>query len=71
MAQADRVIELLRALTDWFIANPSRMPDGAGGESTDVVAAAVHHVSGMTDRYALALAVEHLGWDPAKLPRGV
>ena len=69
VAQADRVIELLRALTDWFIANPSRLPDPH--ETADVVAAAVHHVSGMTDRYALALAVEHLGWDPAKLPRGV
>jgi dGTPase len=69
VAQADRVIELLRALTDWFAANPSHLPDAA--DSTDVVATAVHHVSGMTDRYALALAVEHLGWDPAKLPRGV
>jgi len=69
VAQADRVIELLRALTDWFIANPTHLPDAH--EATDVVAAAVHHVSGMTDRYALALAVEHLGWDPTKLPRGV
>jgi dGTPase len=71
VAQADRVIELLRALTDWFVANPRRLPDPAGASEADVVAAAVHHVSGMTDRYALALAVEHLGWDPAKLPRGV
>ncbi|MBV8692216.1 MAG: hypothetical protein JOY57_11195, partial [Actinobacteria bacterium] len=70
VAQADRVIELLRALTDWFIANPSHLPD-ANAEGGDITAAAVHHVSGMTDRYALGLAVEHLGWDPAKLPRGV
>ena len=67
--QADRVIELLRALTDWFVANPRRLPSDA--HDGDVVRAAVRHVSGMTDRYALALAVEHLGWDPAKLPRGV
>jgi hypothetical protein len=32
---------------------------------------AVRWVSGMTDRFALGLAVEKLGWDPAALPRGV
>jgi dGTP triphosphohydrolase len=31
----------------------------------------VHYVSGMTDRYALALGVELLGWRPEELPRGV
>ena len=70
VAQADRVIELLRALTDWFAADAQRLPADIAGDQ-DTVAAAVRHVSGMTDRYALSLAVEHLGWDPAKLPRGV
>ncbi len=70
--QADRVVELLRALTDWFIARPGLLGIDTSVSSEDgIVAAAVHHISGMTDRYALALAVEHLGWDPAKLPRGV
>ncbi len=70
--QAERVIELLRALTDWFIAQPELLGvDPLEVREDEVVAAAVHHVSGMTDRYALALAVEHLGWDPEKLPRGV
>ncbi|MEY2468852.1 MAG: dGTPase [Actinomycetota bacterium] len=70
--QAERVIELLRALTDWFIARPALLGVDRAAEGDDaVVAAAVRHISGMTDRYALALAVEHLGWDPAKLPRGV
>ena len=59
VAQAERVIELLRALVEWLV--------GQGRSTED----AVHHVSGMTDRYALSMAVEHLGWDPAKLPRGV
>jgi dGTPase len=67
-AQADRVIELLRALVEWFTVHPL---DGAPSGSPEAVAAAVRHVSGMTDRYALALAVDHLGWDPAKLPPGV
>jgi dGTPase len=69
--QAERVIELLRALTDWFIARPAELGVDPGSRESEIVAAAVHHVSGMTDRYALNLAVEHLGWDPAKLPRGV
>jgi dGTPase len=69
VAQADRVIELLRALTEWFSVHP--VDDGVVAGAPEAVAAAVHHVSGMTDRYALSLAVEHLGWDRAKLPRGV
>jgi dGTPase len=68
VAQADRVIELLRALVEWFTAHP--VTDAPAG-SEQAVSEAVRHVSGMTDRYALALAVDHLGWDPAKLPRGV
>lgn len=70
VAQASRVIELLRALTEWFIAHPPAMGEGGAAGSPEVVAAAVRHVSGMTDRFALRLAVEHLGWDPTKLPQG-
>ncbi len=70
VAQAERVIELLRALTEWYAAHPGAMTDEPDALA-DPLAAAVHHVSGMTDRYALRMAVEHLGWDLAKLPRGV
>ena len=70
--QADRVIELLRALTEWFAVHPEAIEAaGAGAEAGDPVAAAVRHVSGMTDRYALRMAEQHLGWDPAKLPKAV
>ena len=69
--QADRVIELLRALTEWFAAHPAAIEGDGGADVGDPVAAAVRHVSGMTDRYALRMAEEHLGWDPAKLPKGV
>lgn len=68
--QAERVIELLRALTEWFAVHPGAMTDEPEALD-DPLAAAVHHVSGMTDRYAFRMAVEHLGWDPAKLPKGV
>jgi dGTPase len=71
--QARRVVALLRSLTEWFVAAPPADADGLVPDpgSPEAVASAVRHVSGMTDRYALRLAVEHLGWDPAALPRGV
>ncbi|MGH9179577.1 MAG: HD domain-containing protein [Acidimicrobiales bacterium] len=69
VAQAERVVDLLRGLTDWYAGHPSAVDDP--GSEADPVEAAVRHVSGMTDRYALRMAVEMLGWDPAKLPRGV
>jgi dGTPase len=71
--QADKVIALLRGLVDVFVDTPARMPgapDLAPG-SPDAAAAAVRYVSGMTDRYALGLGVELLGWRPEDLPRGV
>ena len=33
--------------------------------------AAVTYVAGMTDRYAFDRAVELLGWDLARLPKGI
>lgn len=70
--QADRVVDLIGQLTDWFIDNPAAIGDGAerAPGSPEAVSAAVRYVSGMTDRFALTLAVERLGWDPTKLPRG-
>ncbi|MDP9386523.1 MAG: HD domain-containing protein [Actinomycetota bacterium] len=67
VAQADRVVELLRGLVEWYAAHPTAVDDVPAG---DPLTAAVRHVSGMTDRYALRMAVEVLGWDRDKLPRG-
>ena len=76
--QADRVIALLRGLVEHFADVPSRIPVGGDGMRTAIeagsdesVAAAVRYVSGMTDRFALGLGVELLGWRPDDLPRGV
>ncbi|MBK9181033.1 MAG: HD domain-containing protein [Acidimicrobiales bacterium] len=71
--QARRVIRLLRDLTGWFIEHPEAVTDAppAAPGSVDAVAGAVRYVSGMTDRFALHLAVERLGWSPSALPRGV
>ena len=76
--QAERVIRLLGGLVDHFADAPLRIPMVREGEvpvpvagSLEAAAHAVQHVSGMTDRYALGLGVELLGWRPDDLPRGV
>jgi dGTPase len=76
--QAERVITLLSALTEYFIDAPGQIPDVAAGRiehprsgSADAAAAAVRYVSSMTDRYALGLGVELLGFPPERLPAGV
>ena len=76
--QAEKVVGLLRGLVDFFVDAPSRLPEAATGMhqglapgSLEAAAVAVRYVSGMTDRYALGLGVELLGWRPEDLPRGV
>jgi dGTPase len=76
--QAERVIALLRGLVDFFADAPTRIPIDATGVHAGISAGsgeaaevAVRYVSGMTDRVALALGVELLGWRPDDLPRGV
>jgi dGTPase len=76
--QAERVIALLGGLVEHFADAPRRMPPVRDGEvalpaagSAEAAALAVHYVSGMTDRFALGLGVDLLGWRPDDLPRGV
>jgi dGTPase len=73
--QADRVVRLLRGLVERFADAPRLLPDGdaprADAGSPEATALAVRYVSGMTDRYALGLGVELLGWRPEDLPHGV
>jgi dGTPase len=76
--QAEKVVGLLRGLVDFFVDAPTRMPvdttdmhAGLVPGSAETAAVAVRYVSGMTDRYALGLGVELLGWRSEHLPRGV
>jgi dGTPase len=76
--QAEKVVGLLQGLVDFFVDAPIRIPADATGMHPDLQAGsleaaeiAVRYVSGMTDRYALGLGVELLGWRPEDLPRGV
>jgi dGTPase len=76
--QAEKVVGLLRGLVDFFVDAPARLPADTTGVhpnvqagSLEAAAISVRYVSGMTDRYALALGVELLGWRVEDLPRGV
>ena len=76
IAQGASVVAVLRALVSHFADHPNRIPDvradgGLAGGSDDAVAAAVTYVAGMTDRFAMGLAMTELGWDAERLPRGV
>ncbi|MCP3911138.1 MAG: HD domain-containing protein [Actinomycetia bacterium] len=71
VTQADQVSLLIGQLTEFFIAYPLEMDASLQAGSTEAVEAAVRWVSGMTDRFALDLAVHHLGWAAERLPRGV
>ena len=65
VARAELFKRLLGNLVEWYDAHPEVIADGR--EPEDRLASAVRHVSGMTDRYAFRMGVEHLGWDPGEL----
>jgi dGTPase len=74
LAQAGAVIEVLRALVDYYCEHPGAMPPDFATPGLDggpIVQAAVTYVAGMTDRFAFETAGELLGWDPERLPRGI
>jgi dGTPase len=73
LAQSRAVIELLRALVEYYSGQPALMPDNREfpAQSHAAIRAAVTYVAGMTDRYAFDMAVHHLDWPPDRLPRGI
>ena len=75
VAQARSVIDMLRALTDHFIAHPHLLAAHAVQQfdagSTRAAHEAVSYVGGMTDRFACKLALELLDYPRHLLPRGI
>jgi len=76
VTQGAAVVAVLRALVSHFADQPNRIPDvrgsgGLAGGSDRAVQEAVAYVAGMTDRFAMGVAVSDLGWDPERIPRGV
>ena len=79
VAQAQAVIAVLSALVEFYATDPGRIPASVrtmatrpehAGSGADL-RQAITYVSGMTDRFAFSTAVDLLGWDPARLPRGI
>ena len=73
LAQSRAVVEVLRALVEYYSVHPELMPDELGAQpgSGTAMRAAVTYVAGMTDRYAFDMAVRHLDWPSDRLPRGI
>lgn len=69
--QSRAVIDVLQDLVDFYIEHPDRLGADNGSHSSEPVRSAVAYVGGMTDRYAFDTAVELLGWDERRLPRGI
>ena len=71
VAQADLSARLIAGLAEFYLLNPSHLPDGKTltPGSPEATAAAVKYVSGMTDRFAHKAALTLLGWNEAALPR--
>jgi dGTPase len=70
-AQAARSAKLISSLAEFYLTHPGRLPEGEAllAGSPEATAAAVHYVSGMTDRFAHRAALDNLGWDESSLPR--
>lgn len=68
VAQSRAVIAVLTALVEYYAGHPDALP--ADLDSDDRVRAAVTYVGGMTDRFAFDAALQLLGWDPNRLPKG-
>jgi dGTPase len=75
VAQGTAVVAVLRALVEHFADRPNSIPSVArtaiAAGSEEALRNAVTYVAGMTDKFAMSVALSELGWDPAKLPRGV
>jgi dGTPase len=71
--QADAVIDLLRALTEFYAAHPEHLPEApdAAAGAPELLRAGVSYVAGMTDRFACRQAMTLLGWPEARLPKGI
>jgi dGTPase len=73
--QGSAVVGMLRALVEYYSAQPSLIPDVATrSEEPDPTRAlrdAVEYVAGMTDRYACRRALTQLDWPVDRLPSGI
>ena len=70
LSQAHAVVAVLRGLVTYYADHPGAMPNDYMDEQNPV-RGAVTYVAGMTDRFAFDKAIELLGWQPDRLPKGI
>ena len=51
--QSQRAVRVIQDLVEWFAANPGEVPVASRAADADDLQAAVDHVAGMTDQYAI------------------
>lgn len=74
LAQSEAVIAVLHRLVEYYAEHPLALPETfvpADQGPQGRVRAAVTYVAGMTDRFAFETAVDLLGWNPDRLPKGI
>jgi dGTPase len=73
--QGSAVVGMLRALVEYYSAQPSLIPDVANRDEDPASETALHdaveYVAGMTDRYACHRALIALDWPVDRLPSGI
>lgn len=67
-AQYAAVVEVLKALVDFYLEHPDKVPPSQIFPD-DQLRTVIAYVGGMTDRFAFQQAVDLLGWPVDKLPR--
>ena len=71
VSEGEAAVSVLCALVEYFGEDSGRIAPGAFESEPDTLGRGVAYVSGMTDRFAFETAVEKLGWQKEKLPRGI
>jgi dGTPase len=69
--QGSSVVEMLRALVEFYASHPGSIPDVTEAAPDSAMHSAVAYVAGMTDRYACRQAMSVLGWPENRLPNGL
>lgn len=70
-AQGAVVVEVLRGLVGYYLEHLDLVPQEFLSTDADRVHQVVAYVAGMTDQFAFSCAEQLLGWDRARLPRGL
>ena len=71
LAQAEVVVRVLQQLVEYYLEHLDLVPQEFLARPTDRVHQVVAYVAGMTDSFAFDQAQIHLGWDKARVPKGL